>query len=221
MPVSEQLFEQFLTASGLRWKRILETTHQTPDYEVELCDRVVFAEVKEVEENDAEGKAIASLREKGTAVLDGSPGARIRSKILKGAKQLRARSGSFTPTMVVLYNNTWIRDHTRDYDLLTAMYGFEAYTIGELPDGTSGAVDHRLGPKSTVNDEHNTSLSAVAVLRGRELGDLRLDVYHNFFARNPIDAARSTMPRISHFHVVVDGRGRPKAWAPSRADDEY
>jgi hypothetical protein len=184
-----------------------------------MLNRVeLLTEVKEITENEAERNATDLLRSSGMAALDRKPGQRLRLKIQSSMKQLRALAADDQPTMAVVFNNTPLVDHTGEYDVLVAMYGFEAFTFVSDADGKPSVIDHRLGPSSTVNAGHNTSLSAVGVLRHLVDEDVTLHVYHNLFAATALDASELPFDRIRHFKAKVDLKGRPVAWASVQGD---
>ena len=45
------------------------------------------------------------------------------------------------------------------------------------------------GPKKKMTENQNTSISAIGILSTPEKDDIRLDVYHNIHAANPLDPA--------------------------------
>ncbi|HEX4570542.1 MAG TPA: hypothetical protein VH184_08965, partial [Dongiaceae bacterium] len=48
MTKSEKLFEQFLSANGIPFRRVSTAATRTPDYEIEIGGRCVVIEIKEL-----------------------------------------------------------------------------------------------------------------------------------------------------------------------------
>ena len=71
----------------------------------------------------------------------------------------------------------------------------------------------RSGPKRKMTPKANTTISAVAVLRTDWNDELVLLIYHNRYAKNPIDPDWLHHPRVSHMRL------RPGA--TSSADDAW
>jgi hypothetical protein len=137
----------------------------------------------------------------GQAMTGGTPGGRVRQKLTDGTSQIRLRAKGNHPSILVVYNNVPLHDHTSDYDVLVAMYGLETHQIAipKQPDISPYLLDKKFGPKSRMTKNQNTSVSAVGVLyEGREREPL-LCIYHNIFAEIPLKAESFSSPTIRQF----------------------
>ncbi|SRR5713226_4923477 len=184
---SEIALEEFCDANGIHWERIPTEDAaglKTPDYYIYSFGEQVAAEVKEIQPSPDEREQERHLKEKGWSTFGATPGARARAIIGTAGKQLRAKAKGTCPAMVVLYNPSFLlRHHTEPYAIRVAMYGLDAVVLGLPADMQQSPylIDRKSGPKRKMTEEHNTSISAVAALQGRELW-----IYHNVFAAIPL-----------------------------------
>ncbi|MYA80735.1 MAG: hypothetical protein F4X39_09470 [Acidobacteriia bacterium] len=173
-PVSELLFEDYCKRVGIHCERIQEEHGRTPDYELVIDGQTIIAEVKEFTKNRD----------------DTDPGAGVRKKIQDSSPQIKARTAGRYPGMLVLYDNGRIVPNFLPNHIMTAMYGQMVLDIAiprdiSIKPYITGA---RLGPKKKMTEDTNTSISAIGALVVTEPGlILKLHVYHNRFARVPID----------------------------------
>ena len=156
-------------------------------------------------------------------MLGGKPGHRLRQVIPKANNQLKAL-GQSDPGMVVVYNRTPCTLHDDPYAVLTAMRGVDVIEYYVPTDqGSPFPIRERLGPGKKLTPEMNTSVSCIAVLRecfdgvaipfglsGPESPDTAGDreyalaVYHNPFAKHPLDPGRLVGSRVSHYRMKED-----------------
>ena len=110
--MSELLFEAYCERAQIDCEPVpTENGVKTPDFELSIGGQVIIAEVKELKEEDAgpgEGKSERV-------------GARIREKIRQCARQLKTRTASRHPGMLVLYRNGGLGYFTAH--ITAAMYG--------------------------------------------------------------------------------------------------
>lgn len=206
--ISETLFEQFCTDVGIDFTRLLPDSsvgRQTPDYELHLQEPPILVEVKQIDPNREDKALLCSFAETGEYSFGGEPGDRLRRRISKAGSQLRACAQPDQPTMVVAYNNVdTLRGFTGPHAVMAAMYGrFEAVitTLGALV----SAAARRLGGNRSMTREHNTRISALAVLFDGPEGPY-LVVYHNRFAAMPLRPETLRRPRIFQ-RCIEEGDG--------------
>lgn len=210
--ISEKLFERFCTSTELPFIRLepdSSAVRRTPDYELHLHEPPILVEVKQIDPNHQDQDVLRSFAETGEYDFSGVPGNRLRGRISKAGSQLRARVRSSQPTLIVVYNNVDVlRGFTGPHAVMAAMYGLYQAVITR----THGlgarivSVAHRLGGSRSMTPEHNTTISALAVLfDGPEAP--YLVVYHNRFAAVPIPPEILRRPGIHQrcFHEPEDG----------------
>jgi len=185
--VSELAFEQFCDSKQIAWEPIPTedaTGSRTPDYFIFPSGVKIAAEIKEVTPNASEREQLRQYKETGLSTFGGTVGDRARSLISTAAKQLRTKAKGRYPAIVVIYNSDFmLRQHTEPHQIKAAMYGFDTIVLGLSPNMTQrpSLIDRKSGPGRMMTDQHNTTVSAVAVL-----DDMGLTLYHNLFAAIPL-----------------------------------
>lgn len=200
--VSEVLLEACCERAQIGWKAIpTEQDVKTPDYELSIGGQTVFAEVKELTE-DEPASGNDEIVVKGETV-----GNRIRHKIDQSARQLKTRTAGRHPGMLVLYRSV-SSDLSYFYDphLPVAMYGH--YTLDlEVPrHGKPRAVGYRFGAGEKMTPERHTSISAVGVIFRDGAADWAFDlcVFHNEYAAVPIEAGLLARHGIRQYRMDFD-----------------
>lgn len=205
---SEKLFHGFCEESGWPVERLDETGDgvPSPDFRISLADgSPMIVEIKQFDPNSDERAALRALEKGDVATYDTEPGKRLRSVIRKANRQIRARSAGSLPGMLVVYNATGCWMHTDQYAILTAMRGLDVLPLVKKssPNVQYEWGRRRPGPKKQMTNATNTATSAVAVLV-EEDGALVLDVYHNQFARRPINPRLLVGRRVRHWKMRDD-----------------
>ncbi|MGV8932127.1 MAG: hypothetical protein ACOH1R_08505 [Luteimonas sp.] len=200
MTLSEELFAEFCRRAQIRCERIPTEAGRTPDYDIFLGDLLVVAEVKEVDPPPRGPTGVYSF----------TIGKAIRHDLKKAGRQIKARAQDAAPGMVVLFEEQW--QQVGAAQIRHAMYG--AHTVDlHVPTDRSEAprfIGHRLGGQRQTTEEHNTSISAVAHLDREGVDGLTLTVYHNRYARLPIERERFARYGIRQFELPeVEGYGIP------------
>ena len=158
---SEKALEDFLRASDLKFEKLKEEQgHSTPDYKVQVSERELLFEVKEIAEDrnfevDTDGRGFSSSR---------CIGHHIRQRIGAAAKQLKYGTEVLgLPSVLLLYN---MLDHsfgTDDLDFVAAMSGALTFDIDIR---TGIAVGESYGGKGHVlREDVKTYFSALGRLR--------------------------------------------------------
>ena len=93
--------------------------------------------------------------------------------------------------------------HVDPYDIMTAMKGLDTVpvTVPKDPNVQPSFGDPKSGPDKRMTTSHNTTISAVAVIRKASEEGYILDVYHNNFAVNPIDPEWLRRPDIRQWKI--------------------
>jgi hypothetical protein len=116
---------------------------------------------------------------------------RARQSILDGVKQLRAYAKGGRPAIVVLYELAGLLEYLKADNIAQCLYG---------PRQVHVATEH-----------HNTTLSAVAVLRTSG-GTETVSVFHNAFAAVPIEPYRFRFDGVRHFAWRTPDPNRVPGW---------
>jgi hypothetical protein len=203
---SERLFEDFCQAHSLACERIPRGPSRTPDYRLTLSGQTVIVEVKEFEPNPADRDRAAALASQGFSTHSLYPGGRVREEISKAADQLRPLAKGHYPGLIVFCDLTGPGAKYLDpYNILTAMYGVQVVHFDAPQDnpGTLVPKGSFFGPQRGTTPNHNTTVSAIARLDRDCDGSPCLDVFHNFWARIPLDPDLLRVPLVRHF--VAEG----------------
>jgi hypothetical protein len=165
---SEKWFEDYCANSELAYKRISEGNSKTPDYELTIDGQRIIVEVKEILRNTEERESDRLLSERGYgSVLSNTPGDRVRKKIRDSSAQIKARTKSMYPSILVLCDLKFgcgqITGHLDPYNIRVAMYGLEQIYIAVPRDHSVSpyATGMSYGAKRRMTEDHNTSISAI------------------------------------------------------------
>jgi hypothetical protein len=199
----DSLFEKFCSRRGVRCDRIPESHVQRPDYDVQIVDYRLIAEVKTLEPNSEE-RSINARRARGEYVAGGGkPGERLRREIRSANSQLRALAkDKGLPTLLVVFNKTGCSLHTRPYSVMTAMQGIDCVEVS-VPANRVERPEFgqtRSGPERAMRHNANTSTSGIAIVDDT-LPDGCLDVYHNTFATVPLNPDLMRLSGLRQFRL--------------------
>ena len=201
---SEIYFENLCAQIGISLSRIPEGNSKTPDYELTINQQLIVTEVKEIVRNREEQDSDQVLRQRGYGnVLSTTPGDRVRKKISKSSRQIKARTQGKYPSLLVLCDRGLLAGHLDPYNIRVAMYGLEQIHIAVPRDSSVSpyATGISYGPKRKMTDRHNTSISAIGVLFASGPNEIMLHVYHNVFATVPLDPQLLAKHGIRQFHL--------------------
>lgn len=189
---SETLFENLCAAQKLECKQIKEGANKTPDYLVYIGNLVFVVEVKQANPNNEQNRVIAEFGKRSIKRSIGfrmTNGEKVRSAIKSGAPQISKLARGKMPGMLVLYNNFHLFPDDPfpldPYNIRVGMFGFDTIVLKPRYFSPPMVLDRKFGPKRKLTKEHNTSISALAVMNKTEPN--RLDVYHNPHAAIPFE----------------------------------
>ena len=116
--------------------------------------------------------------------------------------------------MVVVYNTTGMSLHTTPEAVGFAMDGIEVVPVHVPRDPSVPPTfgESRSGPKRMMTPEHNTTVSAVAVLRTNWDDTPALLVFHNRYARHPIDPDAIQVPSVRHYRRPAGSTSSLAGW---------
>jgi len=207
----------YLRRSVLRTESIptkAKEQEETPDYYIYIGQQKIVYEIKQINPNEDELEQQRLFEGGGLVVSGGTPGARVRNKITAGAGQIRIRAKGKYPSILVLYNNVLIADHTNSYFIQVAMYGLETHVLAVPKDATISPylTDKKFGPKRKMSKDNNTSISAVGVIFHNAEGIATLRVYHNVYAEIPLSTELLRQFNIRQFTLTEKLVGQFPEW---------
>ena len=208
---SEILWQHVCSTLGIKYVKT-DTTNQSklPDYRlITPSGEELFSEVKEFANDKSEGDL--GSHKIGTAV---------RNKIDKAKPQLKIAKQSGKPAVLVLYNQRK-HDQSSDYDILTAMFGYETTTV-LVPHDTSKrpfwSGKYFFGKNKRVTPNQNTTLSAIIKLQWTDKSTLKVFIYHNPYASHKLmkyicGFKRFTFHGNDVFNCELDEKRRYWKWS--------
>ncbi len=199
---SEILFEEYCDQLDIDCAPIPRADTKTPDYELILGAQLVIAELKQLDLNDEDSSSFEQARVRGWASAWPNPANRVRRKIQKAGRQLKARSKGLTPALVIIYDNGTSGGVDRT-DIRTAMYGDEKVDVSLSPGEAPDVTPLHAGGNRQLTENCNTTISAVGVLY-RLTTELSISLFHNHFATNPIDPDWFRDTRLRHLALSSD-----------------
>ena len=169
-----------------------------PDYEIQVDGIEIAVEVKQIEPNAGDQHILAPLaHRKATAYfVDMS---RAHQSILDAAKQLRAYAKGAKPAIAVLYDTVGLLGYLDADSIARCLYGpaLLHIAIPNDPNREPWVLGNSYGGGRVATEHHNTTLSAVGVLRVTGESD-SVSLYHNAFAALPIDPHRFRFDGVRH-----------------------
>lgn len=216
---SEKWFEEFCNNAGLNWHRIAEEDNKTPDYQIDIDNQIIIVEIKEFSRNKDEQRSDRLLEERGYGeAISNTPGDRVRKKIRDSSAQIKARTHGVCPGVLILcdikYGCGQITGHTEPYNIRVGMYGLEQIhlSVPKDPKISPYATGISYGPKRKMTTNQNTTFSAIGVLSTPSEHEIRLDIYHNLYASQPLDPKLIVKHGVRQFHLVAQGHGMTAQW---------
>lgn len=196
---SEIAFERFCDEIGVPWNRVPPDLEITPDYCVRLDSHLVVVEVKECERTQHDEGLFDIAHSDGAACEWVSSDVRVRKKIKRACRQLKARSKGKVPALTVIFDRGTFAgiDGT---DIKNAMYGDEVVTASPIHRSVSAI---HAGGNRQMTESYNTTISAVALLYNT-MSLARISVFHNQFASNPIRPDWLRHERVRHLSLASD-----------------
>ena len=185
---SETLFENWLAAQNLLFKKIQEATTPRPDYLVSVSDLQIVFELKELTEdghfNVVKDPAYPNITSNSRILGD-----HVRRRIEHSKRQLQYGAHQGIPSILLIYNNLdpgLQMFGTEQGDFVAAMYGTPTILVNPQ---TLAASEVFNGKDSSLQPEKNTSFSAVGHLCDRG-GTTTVTLFENTFAKVRIEYDR-------------------------------
>lgn len=174
---SEELFETFLIANNLTYRRLAEDAERRADFEVDIGDTTVVFEVKQIERGEqwVEG------------TIGRTVGKKIRELIGRAKRQLQGPAQDGKPTVLLVFNagDPAQLFETEPHDFDMAMHGDWVVDV-DVESGKIVGSGRGLG--KALQDCKNTSISALGHLLDNGIARApTVTLFLNPFARNPLD----------------------------------
>ena len=213
MTVAEDLFERYCREREIEIRRLEECSLKTPDYEIQIGQLVAAVEIKQLEPN-AEDKTVIERLHQRRVVAHWENMERPRQTIHHALKQLRTYMGRTLrpmPAIVVLFDTlSGLLGYLDSDNIARCMYGAECFHFGQ---DDLEFLGESLGGRRIATEEHNTTLSAVAVLRfERSVKQLSLTVFHNKYAALPIAPSDLRVSDVTHFSYLAESPQTLPRW---------
>jgi hypothetical protein len=212
---SEALFEELCAHLGISCAPIAVGQDPTPDYELTLASTTVVVEIKQLNPNDEDREHERQLLAGKVGEYSINPGKRIRQLISRGKGQIRALAKDRNPAVLVVYNNIPLGHvYTDPMCILMAMYGYITVPV-EVPPSPAESprfLDPRFGPKRSLTEEHNTSISALAVLYRDQQQRPGINFFHNSFAAMPLNPDLIRAESVRHYRAPTVASGEFQFW---------
>ncbi len=215
MTKSEELFEALCATSAIRAERVHIDRENAPVYMLWCGDASIAIEVKQFDASPAQLRTLQHPDESGD-FYDTVPGERVRAKIDGAIPQLKRLSGEVRPALLVLYDDVRLWPEICDsYAISVAMYGIETVLVAPEIASESGTTLVAQWPVATrkATSRANTTLSGIALL-SEDNGRVTMQVFHNFFARNPIDPSLLEGAAITHYRLTENPDEIYAEWTP-------
>jgi len=161
---SEQLFEEFCQSNGIPYTEVPAGRQRTPDYEIALFGNVVTCEVKQIDPNRDDLEALATVKRGEVSARHVQN--RLRQRLKRVSRQLKAASDVNQATLLVVYDNTPFKSYTKHAEIVQAMFGYYSVTVrfSHDPDSTPQVsppffgANRGLGQLTTLRSVQSESL---------------------------------------------------------------
>ncbi|MFH5834211.1 hypothetical protein [Halalkalibaculum sp. DA384] len=213
---SETLFTKHCKSRGISCHKIPtedKEENQTPDYYFYIDNQKVIAEVTSLKKNDEEKKM---LEEKGDKTIGHFPNTekRLKRKIKIKAKQLKTKTKDKFPGIIVIHDDRSPFGYLFPDDFRFAMYGNDTVEIAvpNRPNLEPIIRAIKFGGGRRTNADTGTYISAIAHLKETKPRETKLDLFHNFFADNPLSHDLCWKFADRQFNIDDPHQGNQKKW---------
>jgi hypothetical protein len=179
MTDGEKYFEIFCDEHGFKYEKI-ETRGEirTPDYKLYIDDYLIITEVKDLEQNKEDIKALKEYNEKGVVVWGESKvGNRVRGKIISGKSQLKIFTKNKYPSILLLFDNrNEITPTLTDYEIKIGMFGFESIVLNRK----NKPVFRKFSRKAQMTKDSRKYISCIGLLT-KDNDKFSLNLFENYY----------------------------------------
>jgi len=175
----ERNFELFCNYHDFKYKKIIEEKDvRTPDYQLVIDDYLIITEVKDMEPNKEDQKALKEFYEKGYVVWGQSKvGSRVRNKIITSKNQIKRFAENKYPSILLIFDHrNEITPTLTDYEIKVGMFGFESININ------SNLNYRKFGGKAQMTKNSRKYISCIGLLIKEKNAQPFLKLYENYYA---------------------------------------
>ena len=175
----ERNFELFCNYHTFKYEKIIEDKDvRTPDYQLFIDDYLIITEVKDLEPNKEDQKALKEFYEKGYVVWGQSKvGSRVRNKIITSKNQIKRFTKNKYPSILLIFDHrNEITPTLTDYEIKVGMFGFETININ------SNLNYHKFGGKAQMTINSRKYISCIGLLIKENNAQPFLKLYENYYA---------------------------------------
>ena len=175
----ERNFELFCNYHTFKYEKIIEDKDvRTPDYQLFIDDYLVITEVKDLEPNKEDQKALKEFYEKGYVVWGQSKvGSRVRNKIITSKNQIKRFTKNKYPSILLIFDHrNEITPTLTDYEIKVGMFGFETININ------SNLNYRKFGGKAQMTINSRKYISCIGLLIKENNNKPFLKLYENYYA---------------------------------------
>jgi len=175
----ERNFELFCNYHYFKYEKIKENKDvRTPDYRVFIGDYLIIIEVKDLESNKEDEKALKEFYEKGYVVWGQSKvGSRVRNKIIASKNQLKRFTENKYPSILLIFDHrNEITPTLTDYEIKIGMFDFEAININD------NLNLRKFSGKAQMTKNSRKYISCIGSLIKENNNKPFLKLYENYYA---------------------------------------
>ncbi len=175
----ERNFELFCNYHTFKYEKIIEDKDvRTPDYQLFIDDYLIITEVKDLEPNKEDQKALKEFYEKGYVVWGQSKvGSRVRNKIITSKNQIKRFTKNKYPSILLIFDHrNEITPTLTDYEIKVGMFGFETININ------SNLNYRKFGGKAQMTINSRKYISCIGLLIKENNNKPFLKLYENYYA---------------------------------------
>lgn len=175
----ERNFELFCKYHDFKYEKIIENKDvRTPDYRLFIDDYLIIVEVKDMEPNKEDQKALKEFYEEGCVVWgDSKVGSRVRNKIITSKDQIKRFTKNKHPSILLLFDNrNEITPTLTEYEIKVGMFGFESISIN------SKLNFRKFGGKAQMTKNSRKYISCIGLLIKENNSKHSLKLYENYYA---------------------------------------
>jgi len=178
MTNGERNFELFCKYHNFKYEKIKENKDvKTPDYRLFIGNYLIITEVKDLEPNKEDKKALKEFYEKGHVVWGQSKvGSRVRNKIVSCKNQIKRFTKDKYPSILLIFDHrNEITPTLTDYEIKIGMFGFEAININD------NSNFRKFGGKAQMTKNSRKYISCIGLLKENNNKPF-LKLYENCYA---------------------------------------
>lgn len=214
MTKSEKLFEDFCSNKSIYFERIHpEENVRKADYFIWRKNYKLIVEITQLDLNDEEKELLQKMKTQKSIAYWPSTEDRIRQKIKDKKDQIKNLVNKHNlASLLIIFDNREILTDISNDSMKYAMYGKDSHVIyyqGDLENSWYGGDKFGGSRRLTKNQKkYISALGNLYFLKSK----LKLAIYHNYYAVNPIDIDRFKLFADYQYKIENPHNGNQKDW---------